>query len=115
MNRYSASGLVADARAGKTVLVITPMTAMIRHAMDEMIKGPLATVDLDTYRVRRSDGEQGIEFRTGGRILMQSARHSIRGLSADIIYLDDGAERLMDDAWRDMNEVVRPHGEIIRA
>lgn len=115
MNRYATHGLVADALAGKTILVLTPLTSMIRPAMDEIIRGTLDDADPDLYRVRRTNGEQRIEFRGGGRIHFQSARGSIRGMSADIVYLDADADREMTDAWRDLHAVTHPDGEIIRA
>ncbi|WP_193596086.1 hypothetical protein [Microbacterium sp. YJN-G] len=114
MNRYAAAGISIDASAGKRIIVVTPIMGMIRSAMDEIIRS-LDGVDPDSFRVRRANGAERIDFPSGGSIRFHSARSSMRGMSANVVYLDDNADREMTDAWRDLYAVTHPNGEIIRA
>jgi hypothetical protein len=114
MNRYAALGLVLDAmHERKQIIVLSSIASMIRGAMDEVIRS-LDDADPDAYRVRRAKGNESIEFMSGGRIRFQGARTSLRGHSADVVFLDADADREIRDL-RDLHAVIHPHGEIVRA
>lgn len=118
MNRYAAAGLTADALAGKRIVVLSPTSGMAYDAMDTVVR-TLDDADPDTFRVRRANGEERIEFLSGGRIRFQSARFSLRGMSADVVFID--ADRVLSathraDLHTDLREVTGPvGGEVIRA
>lgn len=116
MNRYAAHGIALDAAlSGKRVIVLTPTGIMIRDAMDEVIRS-LERYDPDIYEVRRAKGNESIRFLSGGYVRFQSAQSNLRGLSADVVFLDVDADRQISrDTLHDVHAIIQPHGEIVRA
>lgn len=105
MNRYAAAGLIADAHAGKDILVVTRGTRQA-HTFDEIVTlaGPLC-------EIRRANGAQRVTFPSGGRIRFDS---TTTGHTADIVFIDAGVD---DDSayYPHAHEAVHPDGELIRA
>jgi hypothetical protein len=83
MNRYAAQGITRDAEGGKHVIVITINQRETSAALDE-----LATCSAEA-QVTRSRGHERIAYPTGGAVTICSYRQGLRGLSADVLYLDD--------------------------
>lgn len=105
MNRYTASGLIADATDGKDILLVT-RGARQTAAFEELaaLAGPVCVL-------RRANGAQSITFPNGGRIRLTSTP---RGHTADIVYIDAGVDD--DSAFYPVaHAAVRPGGELIRA
>lgn len=112
MNRYTALGLTADATEGKHILVLTRTTNEIREAVAE-----IARVALNAH-VERTHGRELVTFPRGGEIRVRSHGASLRGHSADVVYLDAGVGQDINlDTLSDCHLIVAasPSGEIIRA
>lgn len=119
MNRYAAAGLIHEAMNDKAVIVLSPNASMSVDAMNAVVSA-LGEVDPDAYRVRRTNGEQRVEFAWGGRICFGSVRTSLRGISADIVFIDQGADQTLSATERerlhsDLGGVLALGGEVITA
>ena len=100
MNRFTAAGLFVEAAKGKRILVLTDGQWEIRNALACFAEHP----DISTwpgFRVCGRNGEERVDLGGRGRISFQSVRSNLRGLSADIVLVDDDAYRAMDDGRRD--------------
>ncbi len=100
MNRFAAVGLFVEAAKGRRILVITPRGHEAHDALD-----CFARIDevqaWPGVLTSRANGAERIELGGRGRIDFRSARSSLRGMSADLVYIDDEADRRLDDAGRD--------------
>lgn len=97
MNRYAAAGITNDAyEAGLRVAVLSDSGRGARDAFDE-----IQLHAAGASRVRRSNGSECIDFPSGGVITFHRSVDHLRGVSADIIYLDGDAERQVNerDQW----------------
>ena len=117
MNRYAAAGINADAIAGKRIIVITRDVQTSREALEEIAQAIPQDVDVV---VRRANGAESISYpTTGGEITIRSYRQGARGVSADIVYLDEAVDPLLrgTDAWTSLyaNLAASQHAQIIRA
>jgi hypothetical protein len=114
MNDLRASRSDADARDGRRVLVITRDGTAARLAFDEICR---LTHGAD--RIIRANGGERIEHRNGGRVLFATPRSTgHRGVSVDTIYVDAGADPLLDEGrWTDLLPCIAASrdGEVIRA
>ncbi|MEU8264477.1 hypothetical protein AB0C02_28125 [Micromonospora sp. NPDC048999] len=109
MNRYTATGVLADMREGRRVLVLSPTRTIARLAFAEVVQ-----FALPGERVRRANGEEGIWVEDGpGRVLFRTVR-SVRGLAVDVLVFDfdpPGPIEL-ESVWPVLNG--SPIGEVIR-
>lgn len=121
MNRFAATGLFIEAAKGQRILVITPH----RHEIGDALNCFMRIEDVAKWpgvQARRTNGDERIELRGRGRIVFHSASSSLHGQSADIVYIDDEADRRLSDVDRDrlytrLSHVVSGSstGEIARA
>lgn len=116
MNKFAALGLLEAAAQGKTVLVVEHTQGAAREALREF--EPIAEEASSwVRRIRRANGGERIDMISGGRITFTSHRSSIRGMTADVVFIDWGVET--DDPHfvdRAMHLIAgRPDAEIIRA
>lgn len=113
MNRFVAAGLLADAAEGKEIIIATADRRSCREAFTLVEDAALRLAHRFPFaRVLRSAGSERIFMCSGGWLRFVSGRNSLRGLTADIVYVDDAA------AEREPAEPVvmsRPGGEVIRA
>jgi len=114
MNRYAAAGIIADAKDGKHVVVLSINGRDSRCAFAEV-----AHHAKDADRVHRANGAERIDFTGGGQITFHRGVDSLRGTSADIIYLNGDAERHIHntDQWSAVQAAIATAStpQIIRA
>lgn len=121
MNRFAAVGLFVEAAKGSRILVLTSRRYEIADALECFMR----IEEVATWpgvRVRRTNGDERIELGGRGRIAFHSVMSSLTGESADIVYIDDEADRRLDDAGRDqLYRALRaithgtPTAEVVRA
>lgn len=122
MNRFAALGLAAEAFVTeRRVIVLTPRREDISAAI-ACFEAESNITECPGFRVRRTNGDECIDFGGRGRIDFTSAASSLRGLSADVVFIDDDADRLLTPARRaalyaDLEHVTAAseHGEVVRA
>lgn len=117
MNRYAAAGINADALAGKRIIVITQDTILSREALEQIAQAAPLGIDI---RIHPANGAESITYpTTGGKVIVRSYRQGARGVSADILYLDDAVDPLVrsTDAWASLyaSLATSQHAEVIRA
>ena len=105
MNRYVLAGAIRDAQDGKRVVLVTRRAGTW---LPHVAKTPNVTA------VRRTNGSERVAFAGGGSIDFRSTGHgSLRGMEADIVFLDDVASfALVEDATL---VVQAAKGEVIRS
>lgn len=89
MNRYTAAGLaLAAITKHHRIIVVTPTTRDITAALDSF-----AHVDFisDQAEIRRADPR--VRFHLGGEIIFRSANQSLRGMTADTVYIEEDVLR----------------------
>lgn len=119
MNRYAALGLVLDAYEGKRIIVLSPSHNASRDALEECARSPFA----EGAEVRRANGAERITFGTLGCIRFQNVLRPLRGMFADVVFIDEAADRELqgfhrDDLYRDIQLVTaasRDDAPVIRA
>ncbi|MBD8477580.1 hypothetical protein [Microbacterium sp. CFBP 8794] len=117
MNRYAAAGINADAFKGKRIIVVTQDTTLSREALDQIAQAAPLGVDVT---VRRANGAERVSYpTTGGEVIIRSHRQGTRGVSADVLYLDEGVDALVRDthAWESLCASLNgsQHAEVIRS
>ena len=116
MNRFAALGLAVEAASGKSIIVVTRTVGQNRDVLDQLVAVPDASHCI--AEVRRANGEQGIDYFSGGKVRIRSHGQGTRGMSADIIFLDDGVDQLVSvpHGWACLNAslAASPHGELVR-
>lgn len=117
VNRYVAASMVAEAIEGRRILVLGVAARDAGASVTERLQVPAL---VEVSRVSRANGDQRIEFVSGGRIYFRSYQgHGHRGVSVDTLYLDSGLPAAINDP--DMLASFRacvaasPSAEIIRA
>lgn len=114
MNRYAAAGIAFDAAQGKRVIVLTSSSLTAREALRA-----IAACAPEQSIVVRTNGGERIVCPSGGQVKLRPMHHGARGLSADIIYLDEGvdAELRGTDQWDSIRASLAgsPHAEVIRS
>ncbi|HWU30206.1 MAG TPA: hypothetical protein VN041_14075 [Microbacterium sp.] len=114
MNKYTAAGLIAEARRGRDVAVIT---SDVHSAMEDLQRSP----GMIGATVRRANGLEEIRAHgDSGRIIVRRPGQGMRGLTADVVFLDaDLVPRGFDsmDLYQDALAIIHasPDGEIVRA
>lgn len=111
MNKYTAVGLAQAAAGGARILVLTVDQQDVRFAIDPCL--PLATEA--QARVYRTNGTARIDYTSGGSLTFRSHRANLRGLSADVIYLDAGVDERAPLLINDLYPLIATGGEITRA
>lgn len=122
MNRFAALGLAAEAlMSDSRIIVLTPRRRDISAAIGCFESVP-EIAEYPGFRVRRTNGDERIDFGGRGRIDFTSASSSVRGLSADLVFIDDDADRSLSPArlaalHADLDRVTAAseRGEIVRA
>ena len=112
MNRYTADGILRDAQAGKRVLVLSKWQADARAALARR----LGTREHD-YSVTFSEGAARVDLPGGGQVAIYSSDTPLRGMRADVVYVDDDSPKV--DGQMALNDVTLVReltgGELIRA
>jgi hypothetical protein len=107
VNKYVVAGLLAEAAAGKLVLVVSESTKMSRYTLELMSE---AEPDFKTYRAH---GQERVETPAGGSIRFTSPRSTgHRGVEADVCFVDCD---LSYDEWSDLAPTIAAGGEMMRA
>lgn len=89
MNRYAATGITNDAyEAGLRIVVLSDSARGARDAFDEIQHHAAGA-----SRIRKANGTERIDYPSGGTITFHRSVDHLRGVSADIVYLDGDAER----------------------
>lgn len=121
MNRFAAVGLFVEAAKGSRILVLTPRHTDIGRALDCFMRIE-EVVTWPGVRARRANGSQRIDLGGRGHIVFLSVASHLQGVDADIVFIDDEADRRLEDTARDrlygdLRAVVSASatGEIVRA
>lgn len=115
MNIFAAQGIAQEAAAERRFIVVTARNDESNRALDLIIA---ASNEKSIARIRRSSGLQCIDYDGGGRVIVRSYRQSIRGLLADVVFVDAGVDaELNTDAWASFAAIVSTSttGAVIRA
>lgn len=113
MNRFIAAGLLMDAAEGRQVIATFPDGRSFREAFILVEDTALRLADrLPFARVLRSVGSERIVMCSGGWLRMVSGRNSLRGLTADVVYVDDPAA---EHQPAEFVVASRPGGEVVRS
>ncbi|PPF39963.1 hypothetical protein [Pseudoclavibacter sp. AY1H1] len=116
MNRFAALGLAVEAASGKSIIVITRTLRQNADVLDQLVAVPDASHCI--AKTRRANGEQSVDYLSGGTVRIRSHGQGTRGMSADIIFLDDGVDQLVSvpHGWACLNAslAASPHAELVR-
>lgn len=86
VNRFAALSLLAEAEAGKTVLVLSHTQRAARDAMDDFLQLSDGQPGIE---VRRANGAERITFPSEGRLIFRSTQSTgHRGLLPGIVFVD---------------------------
>lgn len=115
MNKFTAESLAASAALDdRRILVITENQAEAEHTLTLFEQE-----DMYVQRIRRTNGQQQIDYKHGGTIIIRSlTSQGHRGLSVDTVFLDAGVDPLlkMDDKLSLMAcTATSTTGELVRA
>ncbi|MCC4906960.1 hypothetical protein [Microbacterium sp. cx-59] len=87
MNRYAAAGIAQDAQRGRRVLVVSPDGRGTRTALDAIAARTPGAM------VRRAKGSETVHVEGAGAVYFTTPRSDRgRGMSVDVVYLDDVTE-----------------------
>jgi len=114
MNRYTAAGLLADATAGKNILVFARSVHVRRDAVEELIHAAVESGDSRVARASRANGMEKITFPSGGKISFSCDQEAVGHPGMDIIYLADLGDDRFPLSLELLNFIGRG-GELIRA
>lgn len=120
MNRFTAMGLAFDAIVhDRRIIVLTSGS----ESISDVVAGFESITELTSqpgFRAHHRNGEQGIELASGGRIDVRSVRSNLRGLSADVVFIDDVAvHKLMPTQLSALHDDIErviagsPHAEVV--
>lgn len=122
MNRFAAAGLLMEAAKGKRILVLTPPARPASAAAVACLLDVPEVADSPSVWVSQEPGYGCIDLGGRDRVEFRSVQSSLRGMSADVVYIDDEADRRLDDRARDelygtLGLVVSssPDGQIVRS
>lgn len=121
MNRYAAVGILVDAMDGKQIVVVERSGHEVQAAVRtfrEVIELHKTPAD-----VRVANGAERISLPGGGWIRFATPQSQrLRGLSADVVFIDNDAHRVLPPYRQAMfwQDVVRPtlvarQGEVIHS
>lgn len=98
MNRFAALGLAAEALVSDSrIIVLTPRRRDISTAIGCFESVP-DIAEYPGFRLRRTNGDERIDFGGRGRIDFTSVSSSLRGLSADVVFIDGDADLSLSPA-----------------
>lgn len=113
MDAIAMSNLVAEAKAGRDIIVVSDTNADRHSALKLSVSAGLLA---DAARVHRSVGDERATFPNGHEIHFAN-RNGLRGRAADLVYIDgikaSSDTHVLDDAW--LAVAASPHGEVINA
>lgn len=115
MNKYAAIGLIHEAMKGRSIAVITGIPAETNAALDEF--SALLDDAREVRRISRTRDGGSIKFESAGRIEIRTETGGLRGITADVVYLDSGIAHRVDyaEVRADLMPALTPRGEIVRA
>lgn len=82
MNRYAQIGLTAEAKNGRRIVCVLPRVDT-RPTMEAVA----ALGGEDVSRACRANGAERVDFTSGGSVHFVTGRHSLRGMTADVVFL----------------------------
>lgn len=118
MNKLAGIGMVMKAGIGRRVMVVTTSIPEAMEEVQSALDEFLPSLDY-AYTIHKSAGHERVEFNSGGGIRFFSNTLDIRGVSADVVFVDWPIANSMD--YRDLVYMFKPviatsrDGEIIRA
>lgn len=116
MNKYAARGIMLDAIAGKSIVVLTVGVHEITHVLGELNE---QLGHSTPARAKRGKDVASLKIEGAGSVHIQSWRTSLRGADFDAVYLDTGVDPEIRsiDKLDEIAAVVATAtaGEIIRA
>jgi hypothetical protein len=120
MHQHTAQRLLWESSRGKRVIAITMNATQSSTSLDAMVTAleGLACFLPKGARVIRSIGNPRIEHPSGGAVTLRTHRQGTRGLTADILYLDEAVhDTLTPEALNEMmpSLATSPHHELIIA
>jgi hypothetical protein len=121
VNRFAALGLAAEALVSESrIIVLTPRRRDIAAAIGCFESIP-EIAEHPGVRVDRRNGAERIDFAGRGRIVFTSVSSSLRGMSADVAFIDEAADRSLSperlatlQADLEFVTAASPRGEIVR-
>lgn len=120
MNKFTARSLVGEAMImGRDVVVISSHPSEARVAFD-IVASEAAKHDWPGTRMERHHGGERIDFGTG-KISFTTASSAVRGMSADIVFVEERAREVLnaigtrDLSSVDLSLIAAPNGEVVYA
>lgn len=105
MNKFVARGLADEARAGRSVLVVSKGHSVAMNAMHEV-------VDTAGGQAVRTNGRERVTFEGGGTIWFKRAGIGVRGLQVDTVFVErDVASN--SELMAEIAPCALPTGEIV--
>lgn len=97
MNRYTATGLLLDAIAGKRVLVLAATSSEETAAFSVLQAEVSKALCVGDVTIVRTNGRRSISIDDAGKLsfLVASDGVMIEPLQHDVVFLDHGARRLL--------------------
>ncbi|MEV4737171.1 MULTISPECIES: hypothetical protein [unclassified Microbacterium] len=96
MNEYAATAMLMSAMVGERILIVVPDHRAMRNAV-ESFRQPNETYAFGA-QIRVANGAECVRLPSGGRIGFATPRGSrMRGQSADVVFIDNDADRVLYD------------------
>jgi len=109
MNKYAATAMLMTAAAGERIIVVERDHRAVRDAVQEF-REPNEAYGFGA-KIRVANGDESVRLPSGGRINFATPRSSrMRGLSADVVFIDNDAHRVFDS--NDWSKVDRFRDDI---
>lgn len=97
MNEYAATAMLTSAMVGERILIVVHDQRAMRDAV-ESFRQPNETYGFGA-QIRVANGAECVRLPSGGRIDFATPRGSrMRGQSADVVFIDNDADRVLVDA-----------------
>lgn len=97
MNEYAATTMLMNAMVGERILIVVRDHHAVRDAV-ESFRQPNETYAFGA-KIRIANGAESVCLPSGGRIDFATPRGSrMRGHSADVVFIDNEAHRVLEDA-----------------
>jgi hypothetical protein len=107
MNKYAAEGLLLDALGGKKIVVVSRRFTEAHEAFG-VFEDVTARMSIVGMKVYRAHGQQRFVFEGRGQILFCTPHaNCLRGTSADVIFIDNDADRVLDTGTTEGYERTR--------
>lgn len=110
MNKYAVLGMLIDVYDGKRLVVVERDYQAVQAAVRVFAEVVQAMDLAGVLTVRRANGAESVQHPSGGRVVFATPRSNrMRGLSADVVFIDNEADRVLvsepmgaaDLAWLD--------------